>query len=366
MRSDLLTLRPLHITDPLDSINSKMLIKVKDTDIRDISRFIAKNEIIYHPRISPNGYPDLNLCLDNKIVIILDRNILVRIVRLVENGTLKDQHSLRLISNLMFWCDINGITLTSGVALMEYAYYQQSNIEATEQHRIFKNIYKQYTPKHWLDLATGKQSTIPTIINNNIEEANYFRESDHHKFNYLQLLILSQLVLNPSLSLVDKFREFLNWSYDNVLIGMYSNCFALLTLKGHTKLYLVLTKLNYDEIIKNIKSTAWDLTYFSSWSTLYWDDQSDDEVFLFATMDKELKNIFKIVNNTEEDMYLKYLGNEIGAKVINIIKAVIKPRKHPDLDMKKIDNLIKIEETNLDRYISKITLSNTRDNDHPA
>ena len=49
---------------------------------------------------------------------------------------------------------------------------------------------------------------------------------------------------------------------------------------------------NFKIIWKGCYNQAWDITYLSNWSTLYWDESKTDEVFLFATADVMLKRIF--------------------------------------------------------------------------
>ena len=43
---------------------------------------------------------------------------------------------------------------------------------------------------------------------------------------------------------------------------------------------------------KACKNQAWDFTYLSNWSALYSYEEDSNEIYLFATHDKELKELF--------------------------------------------------------------------------
>ena len=47
-----------------------------------------------------------------------------------------------------------------------------------------------------------------------------------------------------------------------------------------------------NRIISGCENQAWDISYLSKWSTLYWDKEEYTEEFMFATNDILLKRIF--------------------------------------------------------------------------
>jgi hypothetical protein len=213
-----------------------MVIKIQETQIMEITNFLIKNRVIFHPRISPSGIPDFTNYNGCSFILILDRNILVPILDLVQTGTLNDTHKLKLISCLLFWSDFNGIALTSGFALMEHSHFQGESTEASYQHNIFQSIFKQYSPQDWLNLAMGTKSSIPKVDHLEAGETNYFVDNEHFKLNYLQVLKLCQLYFQKDLSTSGKMREFHQWSYEHALIGMYSTFYAMLFFSFKTKL----------------------------------------------------------------------------------------------------------------------------------
>lgn len=77
------------------------LIEIKESELKSITLFLIDKKIILHPIISPDGIPDFSGYEGRKFIVILDRNILIRIIRLVNNGELKDTHSLKVISCLL-------------------------------------------------------------------------------------------------------------------------------------------------------------------------------------------------------------------------------------------------------------------------
>lgn len=84
--------------------------------------FLIKNKLIFHPNISPNGTPDFTDYYRRDYILIVDRNIITKLIELCINGTLKDPFLLKVIGSIMFWAEFNNVVITAGVALNEYAF----------------------------------------------------------------------------------------------------------------------------------------------------------------------------------------------------------------------------------------------------
>jgi hypothetical protein len=325
-------------------------IEIKQSELKSITLFLIDKKIILHPKISPEGIPDFTGYEGKRFVLILDRNLLVRVLRLVNSGELKDRDSLKIISSLLLWSAFNNVTLNSGLALAEYSHFHKGNIESSAENNIFLKIFEQYTPQHWLDLATDKATTIPKISLKEEKYYSFFIEDDHFKMHYLEMLKLSQLYFNDIITIEIKFELFFQWIYSNILICEYTTFFAAILLGKKSKVFRNV-ETNFDSINKICKNVAWDLTYLSFWSTQYYYESTANDIYLFATMDKELTELFFITNRGSLDIYTKIFGKATAAKIISKLSEIYQPRNKPDIDQQNLDKMIIKEQENLREVI---------------
>ncbi|WP_156033004.1 hypothetical protein [Sediminibacter sp. Hel_I_10] len=317
-------------------------IKIKASELKEITLFLIDNEIIFHPIISPIGYLDFASYENKKIIMILDRNIIIPIIRLLKTGELKDRFLLKLIGSLILWSDFNQIKLTAGIALSEYSHQKESSFDANIENKLFQSIFEKYSPKQWLNWALGENED---IISAKIEEKiehNFFIESEHYKMHYLEMLKISQLYFNTHISIVSKFKILHNWIYNNILICKYTTCFSVLVFAEKSKIFKK-QKLNFENILKICNNEAWDLTYMSFWSTQYYYEDKSEDVYLFATRDKELKDLFKLTHKESLQIYTDTFGHKIGKQIIKSIEHICLPREKPEINSLILDKLI-IEE----------------------
>lgn len=80
-------------------------IEIKKSELKQITLFLIENKIVFHPKKSPIGVQDFVSCNNIKCAIFLNRKILVKIMRLLVNGELKDAFSLKLIGSLLLWSE---------------------------------------------------------------------------------------------------------------------------------------------------------------------------------------------------------------------------------------------------------------------
>ena len=92
------------------------VMKIHKEQIKLLTEFIIEKSLIFHPTISPEGCPDFSNHYGKQYILIIDRNIMTKIVEICNTGTLKDQHI-----SLLFWAHFNHISITGGLALNEYA-----------------------------------------------------------------------------------------------------------------------------------------------------------------------------------------------------------------------------------------------------
>lgn len=324
-----------------DKLKKVEIVEIKKSELKEITLFLIDQKVIFHPIISPKGVPDFTGYRNKRFAVFLDRNILVRIKRLLVNGKLKDAHSLKLISCLLLWSEFNNISLNSVLALMEYSYHHGGNEESSEENNIFLQMYKQYSPKQWLELALGKVESIPKIKVNEFNDYNFNIDSDHFKMHYLEMLIITQLYF-IDIPNIEKFKKFLEWVYKNILICKYTTYYAAMVLGNMSKM-LKGDIFDFDVVVNRCVNQAWDLSHLSYWSTYYYYENNSDEVYLFATMDKELKELCILTHSESNQLFFDVFGEE----GVECISETYKPRKNKKDSLPDLDKLIIHEEKKL-------------------
>lgn len=331
------------------------IIEIEENEIKSSTIFLLKKKIILHPHISPKGEPDFTNYFGRKYVLLLDRNILTKLIELCRVGHIGDMYIMKLIGSLMFWAVANNIAVTSGLALNEYANHKNNNIDANKENDLFKNIFDFYNPKLWLELALEKRKDIPAIYSNNqLAKFDFNKKNDHFKMHYAEMLHAMSLYIQNNLSIEEKIIQFLQWNDENLLFCQYTIVYILLFFSNKTKKDKALPNPSFENLVNKSSNQAWDLTYLSVWSTFYWHENETNTSYLFSTMDKELKRIFICTHDTMKNIFNFCLGNIRGAKVQKIYEEIINNRIKPTMSAEGIDNLVTNEEHNLKIILNKL------------
>jgi len=324
------------------------IIEVTEKEVKSTTIYLLHQQIIFHPHISPNGKPDFTNYIGRQYVLILDRNILTKLIELCNRGCLKDAHIMKVIGSLMFWALSNNISVTAGLALNEYANNKDNNIDASRENFIFKKIFDFYDPKLWLELAIKNRKEIPKIeFNSKSENYNFNIKSDHYKMHYAEMLHAMSLCFQNNLSIEDKILFFLQWNKDNLLFCQYTIAYILLLFSNKIKQYKELLQQPFENLAKKCSNQAWDLTYLSIWSTLYWNEKDANISYLFSTMDKDLKKVFSYTHDVTKNIFIACLGKHKGVIVQKKYEGIINNRIKPVMSTDAINDLVMHEEVNL-------------------
>lgn len=282
-------------------------------------------------------------------------------IRLLRSGQLKDEYSLRIISSLMFWAQFNNLSVTSGLALSEYAHYKGGDNEANVEKDLFLKSFDYYAPDIWLGLALGRLKTIEPLTVDTSEKISYNKEFDHYKMHYLEMLKIAQLYFDKSQSVEDKFKSFYKWVYGNILMSKYTNSYLALLFGGRINTFNKTE--TFDQIIDRCKNQAWDLSYLTLWSTLYSKEHETSTNYLFGTLDRGMKDIFTSTYNESTDLHLSIFGIKIGSKINHSMRDTLKPRQRPEINVDIIDKMIASE---LEKLREIVTASNNQSDSSTA
>lgn len=262
---------------------------------------ICKLQLIFHPRLSRDGIIDYKtlstLKYSKKINVLLDRNLLSSLLKLCREGYLKNENEMRIIALLMAWVLMNNFPVSAGLALKEYATKIDDVIEPKLELQEFNNIFDYYPSMVWLRLAEGVIDRIPACslpIQPYVTEIKYNEEDDHLLMHIAEMLHVVYLCKRKDLSPIEKMVDFLNWNYKYLLISESTLVYVAMLFTNQSGIKAPKNSGSKDiEIIMNgCKNQAWDLSYLSNWSCFHYNENSEKDVFLFATNDNLLKMIF--------------------------------------------------------------------------
>ena len=278
---------------------------MEDEDINFIWDTIQEQQVIFHPTIAVNGkfnFEKFFECKSKKsLVLFFDRNILSSFLKFCEKGSLKDKGEAQLIGLIMTWAELNDIAVSVGPAIKEQATQVQSQIEGLTELQKFLDAFHSYPGQLWLQVAEGKITEIPPVkfsqtVAQNIT-VDYTDGGDNYDMALASLLHIVRLFRNKALNTVEKLKDFFNWMCDNILVSEYLLVYAAMLFSGQENIKAPKNSnsSDIDKVVAGCKNQAWDITYLTTWSTLYSYPDEYEQEFLFATNDVLLKRIF--INN---------------------------------------------------------------------
>lgn len=328
---------------------------VDETEIKYITEFILEKKFIFHPKISPNGIMDFTDYYGRDYVLILDRNILTKLIDYFKKGFMKDDYIRRVLGSILFWSHFNNIPLNSGLALNEYANFKQDNSFASEENNIFLKGINYYNPQIWLDVAMGRLFEISPLPNAQMKKYNFNVENEHLLMHLSEMYCITRLYYDKQLSTIEKICRFFDWNFNNLLICQYTIVYALIVFSGNSKIFKGSNLPDFSHIQKICMNQAWDITYLSDWSTLYWDDHIEGTVYLFATMDKELKQLFTETHDVKNDIFSKFLSINDAAIASSHFENLRKNRIKPILNRTAINELLNKEYDLLENFVKNFS-----------
>lgn len=330
-------------------------LHITTDELKEITIFLNKNKIVHHPFISPSGEMNFRDYQGRNFTVLIDRNILTQLIKLVSTGELKDDFSRKAISSLMLWAHFNNISINSGIALSEHAYNKQGNDEAGYENNLFKKAFNHYEAKVWLDLSVGKIKSISRLNLEEFDDYDFHKEYDHYKMHQVEMLKIAQIYFNDNLSIEEKFESFYRWVYDEFMICKYTVIYFALLLSG--RIHSFNKEMEFLQLVRKCKNQAWDLSYLSLWSTLYHQEENPNNmIFLFGTLDKGLKEIMSMTHKNSDNIFYELFSNETGKKLINIMSEIYKRREPPLINSFDAESMIKTET----EALRKIATSNSR------
>lgn len=274
---------------------------LEDNEPQYIWDAIHEMQLVFHPHYAPEGQFDYyklsTLKYEKNIIVFLDRNLLSSLLKLCEQGVLKNTREMRIIALLMTWALMNQFPISAGMAIKENAIKINDSIYAKVELKKFIEIFDFYPDMIWLRLAQGEIDEIPPCqFSNTLYDTtiSYHQEDDHLLIHLASMLYIVYLYRRKDLSAVDKVISFLKWNCKYLLICQYTITYIALLFTNQEGIRPPkgANSNNIETVWNGCYNQAWDLNYLSNWSTFYWDETKMEDIFLFATTDVMLKQIF--------------------------------------------------------------------------
>lgn len=276
----------------------------EDNELDDMYHAINNLQLCFHPIYAPEGKftvkNSFELQADDKdVTIIADKNLVSPICEIAKNGTLIDKYRLQKVALFVTWTKYLNARLTCGMGLLENDTVGLSTATGEENRVQFLHALDNIPAVIWKNMAFGYRDTVP--------DAFLYKGTVDNQHGYIlddNLLLLSneaaivkivELIRTPNMQSIDKFICFMNWYTDHLDIAESIMVYAAMVFanipnvsppkKAQSK--------SFDEVQKGVKNQAWDITYITTWSMLYY-NEIQGTCNMFATDDTTQKII--IVN----------------------------------------------------------------------
>lgn len=281
-------------------LNSYLIME--EEDINFVIESIQEQQLIFHPTIAPEGridYAKFSAARRQKpIILFLDRNILSGLLQFCENGSSKNATEARIVGLVMTWAEMNDVSISAGLAVMERASQLHSQEAGLVELQKFKEAFDAYPGQAWLRIAEGRLTEVPPVLFSMAPAQNitvdYADGGDHYDMALACLLHAVRLYRDKNMKPVEKVLDFFRWMFDHLLISEYLLVYIvmLFTNQENIKAPKHANTNDIEKIVAGCENQAWDIAYLTNWSTLYSNTDDYDEEFLFATNDVLLKRIF--------------------------------------------------------------------------
>lgn len=304
--------------------------------------------------------------VSQEVVILLDRNITSRLVRIIKNGVdLQDQQQYRKTAALLAFSQCFNLDLEPGVSLHELA-EKNENSAVLEELAWFRAADNSDTDE-WIAIALGRADLLstqyqPTYIDD--DALNFKEKIKRWEKNYAVLLKVAELELGE-LKPKDKALSFSRWMYEDfVTFAGPAAIFACLYFSPRFEKKGLLKNLksgNRDKAIDGVKNAAWDITYISQFTKYINDNlQENSKRYIFASFDKKLIIIAGAVFSDFEDLFklFREYWDEadafvIAEKLFDYLDCVSKPESELATVDTNIDHFIEKKESFLRKWISR-------------
>lgn len=261
--------------------------------------------------------------------LVIDRNILSFVVNAVHKmPNLKPKHRAALA--LVCFCGYAEIQFDATVAVYERANYKAENVDqALSELELFFRVDDTPDMDGLLSCAVGKQDSFelkigPTAEGTIASLRRWFQEYSRLKeWDPLYLFVMKLVDLSyENKSSEDKFRCFVLWCHAEFRYSMVATFYAFIFFS--TRRFAKMMKYNKGQSVEErreaIVNMTWDLFTMTYLIRQLQSKKQNEEVF-FASDDKVVRQLMKLILKTSDDASLEKLAEELGQENRALINA---------------------------------------------
>lgn len=278
------------------------LVIIEDNELEEFHNAICKMQIVFNAVHAPNGTIDVTkfyeLTKNKKVFIIVDNNLMQYIIKIFQKDSRYDDYKQR-VAIFMYWTKMMNIQLTCVFSLFEIG-----KENADEYRNLFLQACNKVKPLEWRALAYGDLDKLitkeaPSILEDTWEYD--YSKNEHFLMHYIEMVKLVQLISDKKTTSLDKFKLFIKWYYEHLIICSSTVSYVAMCLTNNgVKPPKNINSPNIDKVLNGCRNQAWDLTFLSLYSTLL----KGEDIYFIATFDSDMKNIFINSNPPGEEINL--------------------------------------------------------------
>lgn len=278
------------------------VVIIEDNELEEFHNAVCNMQIVYNAVHAPDGTIDVTkfyeLSKNKKVFIIVDNNLMQYIIKIFQHDSRYEDYK-QIIAIFMYWTKMMNIQLTCGFSLFEIG-----KDNADEYRNLFLQACNKVKSLEWRALAYGSlgeliTKEVPSILEDTWEYD--YSKNEHFLMHYIEMVKLVQLICDTKTTSLDKFKLFIKWYYEHLIICSSTISYVAMCLTNNgVKPPKNINSPNIVKVLTGCRNQAWDLTFLSLYSTLL----KEDNIYFVATFDSDMKNIFINSNPPGEEMNL--------------------------------------------------------------
>lgn len=226
--------------------------------------------------------------------ILPDRNLTSRITQLAQGTVATPVHTGAAL--LMAFAQCLDLEFEPSISFHELA-ASQGNEGALQELAVFRSANAP-RPQEWLNLALGRTNQMHPAPLPPLEDHNLAKPLIRWRRNYVVLLKVGALELQPELMPAQRVLQLMRWMESDFIVAGPALLFASLYFSPRFTKGGMLKQLRSKDreiALRGIRNATWDVTYLSNFVERVNQEELGPNRYLMATQDWRLRDMAKIL-----------------------------------------------------------------------
>ncbi|WP_421863528.1 hypothetical protein [Parvibaculum sp.] len=279
------------------------------TDVVSLGRFLERQSCLIPAYVPPPvGLLDIAGLLYARdvervaIEILPDRNLVSRIVSIAREGVNSWTEPARISASLMAFSQAMDINFEPSIAFHEFAHVQ-GNAEANKELAWFRSA-DNAGAQLWIDLALRRRASLGIGEPEAVPTHDLAKPLRRWTRNYIVALKIAELELKK-MAPIERAIQLFTWMFEDFLLAGPAALFSTAYFSPKAARRRMIKHLRSPDrvrAIKGIKNAAWDITHLSDFVERVNRDQTIGKRYIFATADKSLASIARLLLLGEDSL----------------------------------------------------------------